>query len=253
MTIALQYWVVIPAAGISRRMGAPIPKQYLPLAGSTVIEHSLSNFLKHPMISGVVVALHQQDKHWENLAVSDHKIHTVIGGSSRTESVLNAVTYLNTTLANDQDFVLVHDAARPCLRSTDLNVLIQQLEGDDIGGILAAPVSDTLKVIEKGVSSEKKLSSKDESNQVASVNTVAKTLDRDNIWRAFTPQMFRLSVLTQALKHCSNLNIEVTDEASAVEQLGMQVKLVQGQSDNIKVTHAVDLELAAGILKKIIQ
>jgi 2-C-methyl-D-erythritol 4-phosphate cytidylyltransferase len=263
---ALQYWVVIPAAGTSQRMGASIPKQYLPLADLTVIEHSLSNFLKHPKISGVVVALHQEDKHWENLALHNNKIQTVIGGASRTESVLHAISYLNTTSANDQDFVLVHDAARPCLRNTDLNLLIQQLEDDDVGGLLAAPVTDTLKMVDKKISSEKNPSSKTGlgkpesdlpgsgqagSDQRMSVNTVVKTLDRDRIWRAFTPQMFRLAVLTQALRHCSKLGVDVTDEASAVEQLGLQVRLVKGQSDNIKITHAVDLELAAGILKKI--
>ncbi len=147
---ALRYWVVVPAAGTSQRMGVDIPKQYLPLDDSTVIEISLEKFLNHPKVSGVVVALHLDDKHWDNLAVnSNDKIHTVIGGKSRTESVLNAITYLENTPAEDQDFVIVHDAARPCLRNTDLDLLMQQLESDDVGGILGAPVSDTLKMVEK--------------------------------------------------------------------------------------------------------
>ncbi len=236
---ALQYWVIVPAAGAGQRMGATIPKQYLPLENSTVIEISLRHFLNNPKISGVVVALHQDDKCWNELTITkDDRIHTVIGGKTRTESVFNAVSCLENTSAEDQDFVIVHDAARPCLRNTDLELLMQQLENDDVGGILAAPVSDTLKMADK---------------LTESISTVVKTLDRASIWRALTPQMFRLGILNRALKYCMKLNIEVTDEASAVEQLGLQVKLIKGQSDNIKITHAEDLELAAGILKKIKQ
>lgn len=232
---ALRYWVVMPAAGTSQRMGLDTPKQYLPLHGATVIETSLDVFLKHSAITGVVVAIHQDDKSWDQLAVkSSDKVHSVLGGKSRSESVLNAIRYLENTSAEDQDFVIVHDAARPCLRSSDVDLLIQQFEGDDVGGILAAPVSDTLKIVE---------------NRAGAV-TVVKTLNRESIWRALTPQMFRLSVLSRALKYCVKQNIAITDEASAVEQLGLSVNLVRGQSDNIKITHAEDLALAAGILKK---
>jgi len=236
---ALRYWAIIPAAGSSQRIGTAVPKQYLSLGDTTVIEASLSSFLKHPNIDGVIVALQADDQYWANLAVTkNEKIHTVIGGGSRAESVHNAIKYLENTPAKDEDFVLVHDAARPCLRYTDLDSLIQQLEQDDVGGILAAPVSDTLKLIEK---------------QAGLINTVNKTLDRENIWRAFTPQMFRLVTLKKALAHCIKQNIKVTDEASAVEALGLQVKLIKGHSDNIKVTHAEDLELASTIFKKINQ
>ncbi len=233
-----RFWVIIPAAGTSQRMGAAVPKQYLPLGKATVIEAAISNFLLHPKIAGVIVALHADDQYWNNLAVTtNEKIHTVIGGESRTESVHNAINYLDKAPAEDQDFVLVHDAARPCLRYNDLDLLIQQLEQDDVGGILAAPVSDTLKVVEKQQSH----------------NTVNKTLDRECVWRAFTPQMFRLTTLKKALVYCAKQNTNVTDEASAIEALGLQVKLVRGHSDNIKVTHAEDLELAAAILKNINQ
>jgi len=233
-----RFWAIIPAAGTSQRMGAAIPKQYLPLGKATVIEAAISNFLRHPKIAGVTIALHADDQYWNNLAVTrDERIHTVIGGESRTESVRNAINYLENTSADDQDFVLVHDAARPCLRYNDLDLLIQQLEQDDVGGILASPVSDTLKVVEKQ----------------GSHNTVNKTLDRENVWRAFTPQMFRLTTLKKALVYCVKKNIKVTDEASAIETLSLQVKLVKGHSDNIKVTHAEDLDLAAAILNKINQ
>lgn len=234
----IRFWAIIPAAGSSQRMGAAVPKQYLPLGEATVIEAAISNFLRHPKIVGVIVALHADDQHWNNLAVTrNEKIHTVIGGESRTESVHNAINYLENTSAEDHDFVLVHDAARPCLRYNDLDMLIQQLEQDDVGGILAAPVSDTLKVVEKQEFH----------------NTVNKTIDRESVWRAFTPQMFRLVTLKKALVYCVKKNINVTDEASAVEALGLRVKLVKGHSDNIKVTHAVDLDLAAAILNKINQ
>lgn len=234
-----RYWAIVPAAGASERMGAGSPKQYLPLGNATVIEASLSNFLSHPKISGVIVALHADDEYWSTLTVTNNeKIHTVIGGKSRAESVSKAIDYLKNTPAANDDFVLVHDAARPCLRKTDLDFLIQELEHDAVGGLLASPVSDTLKIIDQ---------------QKNGHNLVSKTLDRENVWRAFTPQMFRLNHLKKALTYCADRNIKVTDEASAVEALGLQVKLIAGQSDNIKITHPEDLILAAAIYKNINQ
>ncbi len=239
MAAPLRYWAIIPAAGTSQRMGAETPKQYLPLADTTVIEASLSNFLFHPKIEGVIVVLHANDQYWDTLALmSNKKIHTVLGGESRTESVYNAIRYLEDTQVENDYFLLVHDAARPCLRKTDLDLLIQQLGQDDVGGILASPVSDTLKIIEQ----------QEEANYI-----IRKTLDRENVWRAFTPQMFRLSTLKKALAHCKKKNISVTDEASAVEALGLQVKSVAGQSDNIKITNPEDLVLASAIYQKINQ
>jgi len=186
---------------------------------------------------GVVVALHANDQYWNNLSITrNDKIHTVIGGTSRAESVHNAIQYLENTPAEDHDFILVHDAARPCLRYSDLDLLINQLESDEVGGILAAPVSDTLKYIKKGTSDK---------------NIVSETLDRSMVWRAFTPQMFRLNILKKALKQTSKKNILVTDEASAVEALGLKVSLVKGHGDNIKITHAEDLDLAASMLNKL--
>ncbi|MEJ2115237.1 MAG: 2-C-methyl-D-erythritol 4-phosphate cytidylyltransferase [Gammaproteobacteria bacterium] len=237
MATSLRYWAIIPAAGTSQRMGAETPKQYLPLADTTVIEASLSNFLCHPKVAGIVVALHADDQYWNTLALKhNEKIHTVMGGESRAESVYNAIRYLENTPAANDDFLLVHDAARPCLRKTDLDLLIQQLEQDDVGGILASPVCDTLKIIEQ---------------QAETNNIVCKTPDRKKIWRAFTPQMFRLSTLKNALTHCKKNNIIVTDEASAVEALGLPVKLITGQSDNIKITNPEDLVLASAIYQKI--
>jgi len=235
----VRYWAIIPAAGVSQRMGLGVPKQYLPLKGATVIESSLNCFLSHPKIVGVVVALHADDQHWNNLSITiNAKIHTVIGGQSRAESVHNAIQYLDNTPAEEHDFVLVHDAARPCLRYTDLDLLIDKLEADEVGGILAAPVNDTLKLIKE-----------DAGESVY----VSETLDRSRVWRALTPQMFRLNTLKKALSHCSKNSIQVTDEASAIEALGLPVKLIKGQTDNIKITHAEDLDLAAAIAKNINQ
>lgn len=231
-----RYWAIIPAAGTGQRMQAEIPKQYLPLCDATVIEASISCFLRHSKISGVIVALHAEDQYWNNLAIIRHeKIHTVIGGETRADSVHNALNYLENTPAEKNDFVLVHDAARPCLREEDVDVLMQKLEQDEVGGILAAPTSDTLKLAEQ---------------QSDSNTMISKTLDRTKIWKAFTPQMFRLSVLKKALLHCDQNDISITDEASAVEALGLKVQLVKGRSDNIKVTHAEDLVIATAIMNK---
>lgn len=235
MTASSRYWAIIPAAGTGRRMDSEIPKQYLCLNNTTVLEASLSCFLRHPKIVGVIVALNTDDQHWNNLSVTRcEKIHTVAGGKTRADSVNNAIKYLENTQAEDDDYVLVHDAARPCLRYSDLLQLISQLEEDEVGGILASPVNDTLKTSYEN-------------------DVVSKTLDREFTWRAFTPQMFRLRHLRNAMYHCTTKNIEITDEASAIEVMGLPVKLVKGQSDNIKLTHAEDLDIAEIILKKINQ
>lgn len=238
MTAALRYWAIIPAAGTSQRMNHAVreqtPKQYLPLGTTTVIEASLSCFLNHPKISGIIVVLNADDQNWDNLELtSNEKIHTVAGGSTRAESVQNAVSYLDTMSIKENDFILVHDAARPCLRYSDLETLLAELKEEKVGGILAAPVSDTLK-----------LANVDNQDSYF----VTKTLDRSNIWRAFTPQMFRAKYLKKAFNHCEKNNISVTDEASAIEVLGLPVKLVRGHSDNIKITHQEDLQLAEVIL-----
>ena len=239
MPTSLRHWVIIPAAGTSQRMGAEIPKQYLTINGTTVIEAALSNFLNHPEVNALIVAIHESDQYWHDLdVVNKDKLHTVVGGDSRSKSVKNAVAYLEQTSASENDFVLVHDAARPCLTYEDLDLLIQKLKEDEVGGILASPVCDTLKLVAQN----------EQDN-----NFIDKTLDRKNIWRALTPQMFRLKYLKQALQHCDEKNISITDEASAVEALGLPVKLIQGRNDNIKVTHQEDLLLAETILKNLNQ
>ncbi len=200
-----------------------------------MIEASLSCFLHHPQIAGIVVALHANDCRWASLNVAAAKpIYTVVGGDTRAQSVRNALQKLN-EISAPQDFVLVHDAARPCLRYTDLDRLIQTLQGDDVGGILALPVRDTIK----------------RASRTDGKITVGETLDRVNLWSALTPQMFRVKVLKKALDHCLAHALVVTDEARAVEALGLPVKLVEGSGDNIKITRPEDIELATAIVRNL--
>jgi 2-C-methyl-D-erythritol 4-phosphate cytidylyltransferase len=220
-------WVAIPAAGVGSRMGGPVPKQYLTLLDKTVIEHTLARFCNQPAISGVVVALGAEDGYWPTLALPwpSVKLWTTVGGSERCHSVLRALEALSERAARE-DWVLVHDAARPCLRETDLSLLIDKLASDPVGGFLALPVRDTLKrADDRGV--------------------VIATVDRTNLWQALTPQMFRLGALTKALRAAIEEGQIVTDEAQAMELAGYQPRLVEGHGDNIKITRPQDLHLAA--------
>lgn len=225
-----KFWVIVPAAGSARRMGAAVPKQYLPLADRTVIEWSLAPFLAHASTAGVVVALAEQDPRWSQTALaSNAKIATTTGGGERMDSVLAGLRILHGQAAAD-DWVLVHDAARPCLTAADLERLLTELRDDAVGGLLAAPVVDTLK-------------RSDDNGRVA--HTVA----REKLWRALTPQMFRRDILQRALDGARSKGVAVTDEAQAVEALGLQPKLVAGDADNIKITLPEDLLRAERILK----
>ena len=199
----------------------------------------MSCFLRHPQISGVVVALHAQDRMWANLNISvDKTVHTVVGGKSRAQSVNSALNKVS-KLSKPDDFVLVHDAARPCLSYTDLDLLIQKLQHDDVGGILATPISDSVKQANQN-SGDKNLE-------------IDKTVDRSDLWKALTPQMFRISVLQEALAYCFKNNIGVTDEASAVKAIGLSVKLIEGRSDNIKITRPEDINFAELIIQHLKQ
>jgi 2-C-methyl-D-erythritol 4-phosphate cytidylyltransferase len=220
-----RFWVVIPAAGVGRRLGAAIPKQYLDLGGRPVIEWTLRPFVEDARINGVWVALDPADDHWPTTAFADHpKVRRVAGGSERCHSVLNALDEL-AGCADAGDWVLVHDAARPCLRRGDLDQLITALKDDPVGGILAVPVRDTMK-------------GADQSGRIRS------TLDRTALWHAYTPQMFRLGTLRRALRAANASGDLVTDDASAIERIGLAPRLVEGHADNIKITRAEDLPLA---------
>lgn len=207
-------------------MASEIPKQYLPLHGRRVIEHSLDRLLSHPRVEAVYVALSPNDDWWvSTMHANASRVIRVDGGAERCHSVLNALDLL-CQHADPQDWVLVHDAARPCLRREDLERLIDCLEQDPVGGLLGVPVHDTMKRVDE------------------KSGRVAATLPRDRLWHAYTPQMFRLGALRAALQDALKQGLLVTDDASAMELAGYPPKMVQGHSDNIKITRPADLALA---------
>ena len=223
MTPSTSCWAVVPAAGVGKRMQADRPKQYLPLAGKTVIEHTLQRLLDSAAFQAVAVAISVEDPYWPELPIAAHPaVLTAPGGKERADSVLSALQTLQGRAA-DQDWVLVHDAARPCLTSADIHLLIDSLQNHPVGGILALASHDTLKHVDG--------------------DTITASVDRSHIWRALTPQMFRYGMLRHALQQTAG-NSAVTDEASALELLGHQPKIVAGRPDNIKITRPEDLALA---------
>jgi 2-C-methyl-D-erythritol 4-phosphate cytidylyltransferase len=224
MNHSINFWAVVPAAGVGKRMNADRPKQYLELAGKTVIEHTLLRLLSAEVFTAVAVAISEEDPYWPDLDVSAHKkIITAAGGKERADSVLSALKAIR-TVASDDDWVLVHDAARPCITKIDIHHLIDSLKTDEIGGILALSSHDTLKSVQGD-------------------NIIVATLDRSHIWRALTPQMFRYGLLKNALEAAEG-NTAITDESSALELQGIQPKIVEGRPDNIKITRPEDLALA---------
>ena len=230
-SIIPRYWFVVPAAGIGARMQTEKPKQYLTLNSKTIIEHTLERLLSVPNVAGIVVAISCDDQYWKNLAVSQHpQIYTVEGGAERAHSVLNSLRYL-ADKAHQADWVLVHDAARPCVTLNSIIALVDTLKTSDIGGVLAVPVSDTLK-------------------QVATDHHIQKTVDRHALWQAQTPQMFRYQLLHDCLEKNLAAKQIITDESSAVELCGYFSQVVEGRSDNIKITRVDDLSLAEFILQQ---
>jgi 2-C-methyl-D-erythritol 4-phosphate cytidylyltransferase len=229
----MRYFLVIPAAGSGRRFASSSPKQYAPLGSSTVIEHALAPFEADPDCAGIVVALAVQDSEWPAIAARRTRlIETAAGGEQRAHSVRNALRALAAHVRDD-DWIMVHDAARPCFTSADLAVLKRELAPHPVGGLLAVPLADTLKrALERG----------------SHVTHVDGTLDRDGLWRAATPQVFRFGVLLRALEAALDAGRLPTDEAQAIEWSGQRPRLVAGRADNIKVTTADDLALAGAIL-----
>jgi len=224
-----RYWVVVPAAGVGKRMQADRPKQYLDLLGKTVIEHTLERLLAHPDIEGVVVALAENDNYWAQLAIAgESRIQVVAGGIERHHSVINGLARL-LEIGLDDAWVMVHDAARPCISGDDIDCLIAAVADGASGVVLGVPVRDTMK-------------------QVDALARVEITVDRPRLWHAFTPQMFRLSQLYGAIKACEEKGLMVTDEASAMEQCGVQPTMVEGRYTNIKITRHADLAMAAFLL-----
>ncbi len=218
------FWTVIPAAGVGSRMRADRPKQYLDLAGRTVIERTLDCFLEHPMLRGLVVCLAEDDPCWPTLpSASNELIQCAAGGRERADSVFNGLLRLTELGAQADDWVLVHDAARPNLARSDLDRLLEELAGDPVGGLLAVPARDTFK-------------------RVGGDGRVSETIDRSVVWLAYTPQMFRLGALHRALADALVAGVAITDEASAMEWAGYAPTLVEGRADNMKITTPEDLQ-----------
>lgn len=220
-----RYWAVIPAAGGGSRMGQSRPKQYLPLRGRALLEWSIAPFLETEWIDGIVLVLPRSDTEFAQLPLARHpKIVTVSGGAARAESVLTGLEAVAERSAGFREvYVLVHDAARPCVHWSLLETLREEAS-DAHGGLIAMPAADTLKK--------------------AKHSKVAATVDRALIWRAQTPQMFRADLLAQALRECAEHNLQVTDESSAMERAGYKPRLIRGRESNIKVTYPEDLALA---------
>lgn len=226
-----RYWAIVPAAGIGARMGAEMPKQYLTLRGKTLLEHTLERLLQLPDLAGLVLALNPQDRYWERLPLSkDTRISVVDGGNERSRSVLNALNYL-TLQADANDWALVHDAARPCVTLSAIAGLCRHIWGHPVGGILGVPLADTLKHLDRS-------------------GQIVETRDRSGLWQAQTPQVFRYQLLHQCLARALGQGEVMTDEASALELADYKPLMVEGRSDNIKVTRPEDLALAELILQQ---
>jgi 2-C-methyl-D-erythritol 4-phosphate cytidylyltransferase / 2-C-methyl-D-erythritol 2,4-cyclodiphosphate synthase len=222
-------WAIVPAAGRGERFASAnhsLPKQYTPVLGRSVLEWSLRALLDEPRVHAVVVVLAAGDEHWPTLSsqLNSPKLLTATGGAQRQESVMNGLNFLSVR-AQATDWVLVHDAARPCLSSADLSALIEALPGSS-GAVLAAPIVDTVRR-----------------------EMPRETLDRTGLWRALTPQVFSFGELHGALRDAAAAAVLVTDEAQALERMGVTAKLVRGSPFNIKVTRVEDLAMAAGILQ----
>lgn len=235
--ISRPVWAVIPAAGSGSRMGTAIPKQFLMLLDKPVLAHTLDRLGLHPRVRGIQVAMAPEMTLWDAVAQSvaplsrDKLLPVCAGGESRAESVLRGLEALD-AYADPKDWVLVHDAARPCLRQADLDALLQALDHGAEGAILGAPVADTLKRVQDGL--------------------IQETVPRQQLWRAFTPQAFRLGSLRAALTAALRQGVEITDEASAIERAGGRPRMVQGCADNLKITLSEDMDMAAGILAGIL-
>jgi len=219
---------IVPAAGIGSRMKSNLPKQYIKIQNCTILEHTLNTLLLHPNINRIVVSLNQQDHYFHTLSISSNiRIVSVIGGKKRMYSVLSGLIF-----ETDADWVIIHDAVRPCLNYKDLDNLISIIKKNPVGAILARPVSDTIKY-----------------SNMKNKHSLY-TLDRKNLWHALTPQLFQMNLLKYCLKKIVQDKINITDEASALEYCGYTPLLILGSSKNIKITWPDDLLLAKFYLQR---
>ena len=224
-------WAVVPAAGRGTRFGGETPKQYLEVAGQPLIAYTLAALLAHSAVEGVLVAISDNDADWPGWgSFSDKPVRTCVGGATRAQSVLAALNALPAEVKAD-DFVLVHDAARPNLGQEDLQQLLERGRNDPIGAILASPVRDTLK-------------------RAGDDGGIDGTEPRQRLWRALTPQLFRRLQLSRALEEAGKAGVEVTDESMAMELQGLRPLLIEGSEDNFKVTTPADLARFEFILSR---
>jgi 2-C-methyl-D-erythritol 4-phosphate cytidylyltransferase len=220
-----QFVVIVPAAGVGKRMLASCPKQYLKINNSCILTHTTSRLLSHPNIAQVIIVLSDEDEYFAQTELVDNtNVIRVSGGKERVDSVLNGLRAID---IENHSWVLVHDAARPCITHVDIDNLIEQCLINDSGGLLAAQVVDTMK----------------QSSETKS-NAVHCTIDRRHLWHAFTPQMYKTAELKQAIEQAMELGLDITDESSAIESAKLPSLLVQGRRDNIKITRPEDLALA---------
>lgn len=223
------YTVVVPAAGVGKRMQANCPKQYLKINQHTILEHTVKRLLSHPRIKNVVLVLSESDEYFPSTSIANlADVIRVNGGVERVNSVLNGLKSLS---LDNNEWVLVHDAARPCLTHEDIDILILTCTTQNIGGILATPVRDTMKRAHDDLS-------------------IDKTVDRSTLWHALTPQMYKVVELKNAITSAQKKGLDITDESSAIEYAGLKSLLVEGRSDNLKITRPDDLILAEFILNK---
>jgi 2-C-methyl-D-erythritol 4-phosphate cytidylyltransferase len=220
---------IVPAAGVGARMQANCPKQYLTIDKLTILEHTVNRLLAYPSITKVIVALGEQDSYFSSTSLAKHdQVQTVLGGQQRVDSVLAGLKVIN---PQEFPWVLVHDAARPCVTHQDIGALIQACTEKNIGGLLASPVRDTMK------------------RSTADLQ-VSETVDRENLWHALTPQMYPVTMLMAAIEQALIENVMITDESSAMELAKKPSLVVSSSSENIKITRPEDLAMAAFILAK---
>ena len=233
MEQAQKFIVIVPAAGIGKRMQANCPKQYLLINNESILSHTVMRLLSHPRIAQVILALGEHDQYFNESELAHHNdIIRVKGGAERVDSVLSGLQAVD---RQKYPWVLVHDAARPCVSHEDIDNLINQCLSNNCGGILATPVRDTMK---RGVS------------KIGAMNTIKNTVDREQLWHALTPQLYKTVELTHAIEQALVQGLIITDEASAMEHANHKSLLVSASSENIKITHPNDLALAEFYLNK---
>lgn len=224
LTSSLSIVAVVPAAGVGSRMQADRPKQYLEISGKTILEHTVEKLLTHTSVDKVIVAISDDDPYFPQLSLANNpEVIRVSGGKERADSVLSALDYIESNQL--AQWAMVHDAARPCVDLNDIDDLIKVAITNQLGGILATPVRDTMK-------------------RANAQQNIDHTVDREALWHALTPQLFKTQPLRYALSQALDQGVQITDEASAIEWLGEKPALVHGRADNIKITQPEDLALA---------